>query len=183
MKTNKLILILFSIFFFNYAFTQKSMYDFTVKDISGKSVKLSDYKGKVVLIVNTASKCGFTPQYKELEAFYTANKSKGFEILGFPANDFMGQEPGSDQEIQQFCSTKFNVTFPMFSKISVKGKAMAPLYKYLTQKSENEKLDAPVKWNFQKFLVDKNGKVIACFYPGQKVTDEEVSKAILDALK
>jgi glutathione peroxidase len=87
-----------------------------------------------LLIVNTASKCGFTPQYKELEAFYEKNKSKGFEILGFPANDFMGQEPGSDQEIQQFCSTKFNVTFPMFSKISVKGKNSAPLYKFLTQK-------------------------------------------------
>ncbi len=183
MKTNKLILLLFSVFFFNYAFNQKSVHDFTVNDIKGKAVKLSNYKGKVLLIVNTASKCGYTPQYKELEAFYTENKSKGFEILGFPANNFMGQEPGTNEEIQQFCSTKFNVTFPMFSKISVKGKDMAPLYKYLTKKTENGKLDASVKWNFQKFLVDKNGKVLACFYPGQKVTDEDVNKAILDALK
>jgi len=183
MKTNKLILSFFYLFLANFLIAQKSVHDFTVKDINGKVVKLSTYKGKVLLIVNTASKCGLTPQYKDLEEFYTANKSKGFEILGFPANDFMGQEPGSDQEIQQFCSTKFNVTFPMFSKISVKGKAMAPLYKYLTKKSENGTLDAPVKWNFQKFLIDKNGKLITSFSPTQKVSEENVAKTILDALK
>jgi glutathione peroxidase len=155
MKINNLLLSFFCLFLANFSIAQKSVHDFTVKDINGKTVKLANYKGKVLLIVNTASKCGFTPQYKELEAFYEKNKSKGFEILGFPANDFMGQEPGSDQEIQQFCSTKFNVTFPMFSKISVKGKNSAPLYKFLTQKKENGQLEAPVKWNFQKFLVDK----------------------------
>lgn len=159
----------------------KSIYDFTVKDIDGKDLSLSSFKGKVVLIVNVASQCGNTPQYKELQALYEKYKEKGLVILGFPANNFMGQEPGTDKEIKQFCSTQYNVTFPMFSKISVKGSDMHPLYKYLTQKSENGVADSPVKWNFQKFLINRKGEWVTSIKPGTSVNEEEALKAILQA--
>lgn len=165
------------------AFSQKTIYDFTVKNIDGKNVSLNDYKGKVVVIVNVASKCGLTPQYESLQAFYEKYKGKGVVVLGFPANNFMGQEPGTEAEIKDFCSTKYNVTFPMFSKISVKGKDIAPLYSYLTQKKENGVFDAGVKWNFQKFIVDKSGKVIQYFSPNAKVTDDAFLKAVEYALQ
>lgn len=157
---------------------KKSVHDFTVKDIDEKSVALSEYKGKVLLIVNVASNCGLTPQYEDLQALYEKYKDKGLVILGFPANNFMGQEPGKNAAIKEFCTSKFKVTFPMFSKISVKGKDIAPLYQYLTTKKENGKVDAPVAWNFQKFLVDKDGYVVQSISPGQKVSEEEVVKAI-----
>jgi glutathione peroxidase len=160
----------------------KSIYDFKVKDIDEKEVSLSQYKGKVLLVVNVASLCGNTPQYADIEAMYEKYKDKGLVILGFPANDFMGQEPGSNTEIKQFCSTKYAVKFPMFSKIHVKGSEIAPLYSYLTQKSENGVLDAKVTWNFQKFLVGKDGKVIASFDPKKKVTDESVVSSVEKAL-
>lgn len=157
---------------------QKTIYDFTVKTIDGKLVSLDEYKGKVVVIINVASKCGLTPQYESIEKFYEKYKNRGVVVLGFPANNFMGQEPGTDSEIQTFCSTKYNVTFPMFSKISVKGKDIAPLYKYLTEKKENGVFDADVQWNFQKFIIDRHGKVVQWISP--KTTVEE--KDFLDAV-
>ncbi|MBP6731962.1 MAG: glutathione peroxidase [Chitinophagales bacterium] len=160
----------------------KTVYDYTVKDIDGKEVSLGQYKGKVLLIVNVASLCGNTPQYKDIEALYEKYKSKGLVVLGFPANNFMGQEPGSDKEIKQFCTKEYAVTFPMFSKISVKGKDIAPLYSYLTQKEENGVVDAKVGWNFQKFLVSKKGTVIQSVAPGTSVNNAEVMAAIEKAL-
>jgi len=162
--------------------TSKSVYDFKMKNIDGKEVALDAYKGKVLLFVNVASKCGLTPQYKEIQALYEKYKDKGLVVLGFPANNFMGQEPGSDKDIKEFCTLKYDVTFPMFSKISVKGSDQHPLYKYLTSKDENGVVDAKVSWNFQKFLVSKSGKVITSFGPQTSVTEEDVTKAIEAAL-
>ena len=158
---------------------QNNIYDFTMESIDGEQVKLSDFKGKTILVVNVASKCGLTPQYEDLQALYESYKDKGLVILGFPANNFMGQEPGSNSQIKQFCSSKFSVTFPMFSKISVKGRDIHPLYKYLTKKSENGKIDAPVQWNFQKFLIDKEGNLVESIAPGERVSDP----SILDKIK
>lgn len=159
-----------------------SVYDFTMKTIDGKEQSLADYKGKVLLIINVASKCGNTPQYADIEALYDKYKDKGLVVLGFPANNFMGQEPGSDSEIMEFCTRTYNVSFPMFSKISVKGKDQHPLYQYLTKKMNNGVLDASVKWNFQKFLIDKNGKVITSFAPSLSVSDQQVIQEIEKAL-
>jgi glutathione peroxidase len=161
---------------------ETSVLDFHVKDIDGKDVDLAKYKGKVLLIVNTASQCGLTPQYKELEALYEKNKDKGFEILAFPANEFGKQEPGSNEEIKEFCSSKYSVTFPLFSKIVVKGKGIDPLYEYLTSKETNPKFAGEIKWNFNKFLVNKKGEVIARFEPKVKPSTKEVTTAIEDAL-
>lgn len=153
----------------------ETIYDFTMKDIKGKDVKLSQFKGKTLLIVNTASKCGLTPQYEGLESLYKQYKSKGLVVLGFPANEFMGQEPGTNEEIAQFCSATYNVTFPMFSKIVVKGNGANPLYLWLISKSGRE--DA-IEWNFAKFLVGPDGKVKARFSPKTKPGAEEIVKAI-----
>ncbi len=139
---------------------EKTLYDFTVKDIDGKEFNMSQLKGKKVLIVNVASKCGFTPQYKELESLYQEYKDKNFIIIGFPANNFLHQEPGTNDQIKAFCTLNYGVSFPMMSKISVKGKDIAPIYKWLTMKSENGKFDAPVKWNFQKFMIDEEGRLV-----------------------
>jgi glutathione peroxidase len=136
----------------------KSIYDFTMKTIEGQEMPLANFKGKTLLVVNTASKCGFTPQYKGLEELYLKYKGKGFEILGFPANNFLGQEPGSNEEIKKFCDLKYHVTFPMFSKISVKGKDMHPLYAYLTKESG---FNGAISWNFNKFLIRPDGTVAA----------------------
>jgi glutathione peroxidase len=155
--------------------TSSKLYSFTMKTIDGKERSLSEYKGKVVLIVNVASKCGYTPQYKGLQEVYLKYKDKGFVILGFPANNFLWQEPGSDQDIQQFCSTNYNVTFDMFSKISVKGEDQNPLYTYLTRESESPN---EVKWNFNKFLVDKTGKVVSYFPSSVEPTSEALTKKI-----
>src|SRR3954466_3986609 len=161
---------------------QKTVYDFTMKDIEGKDVSLSQYKGKVLLIVNVASMCGNTPQYRDIETLYKKYKDKGLVVLGFPANNFMGQEPGSNKEIKEFCTKEYGVTFPMFSKISVKGKDIDPLYSYLTQKSENGNVDAEVKWNFQKFLISKNGTVVTSISPKTSVNDATVMSAIDKAI-
>lgn len=157
-----------------------SIYEFTMNDIEGKSVKLEQFKGKAVLIVNVASKCGNTPQYEGLEKIYKQYKDKGFVVLGFPANNFMGQEPGTDADIKQFCSTKYNVTFPIFSKISVKGGDIHPLYKYLTQASNPV---GDVRWNFGKFLIGKDGAILARFDPKVLPESPEIAAAIEAALK
>ncbi len=155
------------------AFSQKSVYDFTVEDINGQQFSLADLRGKKVMIVNTASKCGHTPQYKDLELLYKAYKQK-LVIVGFPANNFMNQEPGTNKEIKDFCDSKYGVTFPMMSKISVKGNDMHPLYKWLTSKSANGVLDSEVAWNFQKYLIDENGKLVGYFKPAVKPLSDEV---------
>jgi glutathione peroxidase len=151
--------------------------DFTMKDIAGKEVSLRGFEGKVLLIVNVASKCGFTPQYEGLQKLYDRYRAKGFEILGFPANDFMWQEPGSDAEIQKFCSTKYSVTFPLFSKITVKGKGIHPLYDYLTN-PETSRFPGKVGWNFAKFLLDRKGTVVGRFDPKTEPLSPEVTAAI-----
>lgn len=156
--------------------------DFTMKDIDGKDVALSTYKGKVLLFVNVASKCGLTPQYEQLVALKSKYGEKGFEILGFPANNFMGQEPGSEAEIKTFCQTKYKVNFQMFSKISVKGGDIHPLYRYLTAKDTDPQFPGDINWNFEKFLIGRDGKVINRFNPKVKPDNEEVLKAVEAAL-
>lgn len=143
--------------------SEKSMYEFTMRDIDGQDVKLDAYKGKVLMIVNVASKCGYTPQYEGLQALYQKYNEKGFVILGFPANNFMGQEPGSEKEIKEFCSTKYNVTFPMFAKLSVKGPDQHPLYNFLTNKATDSQFAGDISWNFNKFIIDRDGKIVARF--------------------
>ena len=162
--------------------TARGFYGFTVKDIDGNEVKLEKFKGKLLLVVNVASKCGYTPQYEGLQKIYEKYKDKGFLVLGFPANNFMRQEPGSNAEIKQFCKLNFGVTFPMFSKISVKGSKIDPLYKYLTSGEANADVSGNIKWNFTKFLVDKNGNVISRFGSGVKPESEEITAAIENAL-
>jgi glutathione peroxidase len=142
-----------------------SVYDFSVKDIHGKSVDLARYKGKALLIVNTASKCGFTPQYKGLEALYRKMHGKGLEILGFPCNQFGAQEPGSESEIESFCEVNYGVTFPLFAKIDVNGRNAAPLYRYLKKAKPGLLRSEVIKWNFTKFLVDRQGNVVARYAP------------------
>ena len=153
--------------------TAASIHSFSVKALDGSNINFADYKGKKILVVNTASECGYTPQYKELEALYEKYKTK-LVIVGFPANNFGGQEPGSNTEIKTFCEKNYGVTFPMAEKISVKGNDMAPIYKWLTSKSENGVLDAEIKWNFNKFLLDENGHIIAKFDSGTTPMSEEI---------
>ena len=153
----------------------KNFYDFTVQTIDGKSVSLSEYKGKKVLVVNVASKCGLTPQYKQLQELYDKYGKENFVILGFPANNFGQQEPGTNEEIQEFCSLNYGVTFPMMAKISVKGDDIDPLYSWLTQKAGNGKQDAEVTWNFQKFLVDENGNWVGSYEPKTLPNAKEIT--------
>jgi glutathione peroxidase len=152
-----------------------TIYDFIVEDASGKSNSLSDYKGKVILIVNVASKCGFTPQYEGLQTLYTQWHEKGFEILGFPCNQFANQENGTNEEIQQFCKMNYGVTFPVFAKINVNGKDAHPLYKYLRSKT-GTRIGSVIKWNFTKFLIDQQGEVIRRFEPN--ITPDKISPSI-----
>ncbi len=161
----------------------KSVLDFKMKDIDGKEVKLKKYKGDVLLIVNTASKCGYTPQYEGLQAIYTKYQAQGFEVLGFPANNFGGQEPGTETEIKEFCESKYKVTFPMFAKISVKGEDQHPLYNFLTAKETNPKFAGDISWNFNKFLVNRKGEVVARFSSKDKPDGETVTQAIEKYLK
>ncbi|MDQ2746520.1 MAG: glutathione peroxidase [Acidobacteriota bacterium] len=154
-----------------------------MKDIDGKEVALNKYKGDVLLIVNTASKCGYTPQYEGLEAIYTKYNSQGLEILGFPANNFGGQEPGTESEIKEFCESKYKVTFPMFAKISVKGDDQHPLYNFLTNKETDPQFAGDISWNFNKFLVDRSGKVVARFSSKDTPEGEAVTSAIEKYLK
>jgi len=160
----------------------KSIYDFTLPLLNGKDAPLAAYKGKVVLVVNVASRCGFTPQYSALESIYEKYKDQGFVIIGFPANNFAGQEPGTNEEIAKFCTGKYNVTFPVYGKISVKGDDQAPLYSYLT-KEANPTLAGDIKWNFTKFLIDRNGKVVQRFEPPVTPDSPEVVAAIETQLK
>jgi glutathione peroxidase len=154
-----------------------SVYEFTMNSIDGKPVPLASYRGKVLMIVNVASRCGYTPQYAALEAIYEKYRDRGFVIAGFPANNFGGQEPGTNEEIRQFCSAKYNVKFPMFAKISVAGDDQKPLYRYLTSAQGGE-----IEWNFTKFLIDRNGKIVRRF-PSETTPDSpEVTAAIESAL-
>ncbi|MFA8435126.1 MAG: glutathione peroxidase [Marinifilaceae bacterium] len=171
-KTIVLTLLIMLLGFSSQA--QKSLYDFKVTTIDGKPFDLSQLKGKKVLIVNTASKCGLTPQYKDLESLYKQYNQNNFIIIGFPANNFMNQEPGSDKEIKEFCSKNYGVSFPMMSKISVKGKDIHPLYSWLTQKSQNGKMDSKVKWNFQKYLIDEKGQLVDVVFPREKPTSDKI---------
>lgn len=161
---------------------EKHMYDFTLRDIDGNDVKLDAYKGKVVMIVNVASRCGLTPQYEGLQALYDRYRESGFVVLGFPANNFLGQEPGTEKEIKEFCTLKYNVAFPMFSKISVRGTDQHPFFTFLTNKQSNPGFDGDITWNFEKFLTDRNGKVIARFSPRTAPNDPSVIEAIEAAL-
>ncbi len=154
---------------------QKSFYDFTVKSITGEDFPLSSLKGKKVLVVNVASKCGLTPQYAQLQELYDKYGPEKFVIIGFPANNFLEQEPGSNEEIREFCRINYGVTFPMMEKISVKGEDIHPLYKWLTQKSENGNEDATVKWNFQKFMIDENGNRAGYADPKTSPTSKEIT--------
>ncbi len=159
-----------------------SVLDFTMKDIDGKPVDLAKYKSDVILIVNVASKCGYTPQYDGLERIYEKYKDRGFTVLGFPANEFGKQEPGTNSDIKTFCTTQYGVKFPMFSKIVVKGEGIDPLYQYLTSAETNPKHAGAIPWNFTKFLVNRQGEVIARFAPKDEPESEKVTKAIEDAL-
>jgi glutathione peroxidase len=158
-------------------FGASSVYDFTLNSIDGQPAPLANFKGKVLLVVNVASNCGFTPQYTALEALYEKYKDQGLVVIGFPANNFMGQEPGTNEEIKTFCTRKYNVTFPMYSKISVKGEDKAPLYQFLTETGGD------IKWNFTKFLVGRDGKVIQRFETPVKPDSAEVISAVEKALK
>lgn len=159
-----------------------SIYDFTMKDIDGKDIPLSQYKGKVLLVVNVASKCGFTPQYEGLESIYKKYSDKGFAILGFPANNFAHQEPGTNKEIKQFCTSKYSVTFPMFSKISVKGNDQAPLYRFLTSHDTNPVHSGQITWNFNKFLIGRDGTILNRFESKDTPQSKKVTSAIEAAL-
>ena len=160
-----------------------TIHDFTINSIDGQPTSLAQFKGKVVLIVNVASKCGFTPQYAGLEALYEKYKERGFVVLGFPANNFLWQEPGTNDEIKAFCTRKYNVTFPMFAKVSVKGRDKTPLYQFLTDKKANPATGGEIGWNFTKFLIDKNGKVIRRFGSSVKPESAELISAIESALR
>jgi glutathione peroxidase len=155
------------------------VYDFTVKTNDGRDVSLSQYRGKALLIVNTASECGYTPQYEGLQQLYETYRERGLEVLAFPSNDFGGQEPGSDADIRQFCTAKYKTTFPLFAKVAVKGDAAAPLYRFLQGLPKN---GGPVKWNFNKFLVDAKGEVVAHFDSRAEPLSQPVKKAVEAAL-
>lgn len=152
----------------------KTFYDFSATSIDGKEMSMSEFKGKKLLVVNTASKCGFTPQYADLERLYQEFGPEKFVILGFPANNFLWQEPKSNEEIASFCSLKYNVTFPMFAKISVKGSNQHPLYEWLTKKEQNGKADANVKWNFQKFMISEQGEWVDVVPPSENPYCEKI---------
>ena len=164
-------LLLLSVFVFAAA----SIYDFKVSGLDGKKINLSKYKGKKILIVNTASKCGYTPQYADLEKLYETYKGK-LVVLGFPANNFKEQEPGTNTEIQEFCKKNYGVTFPMAEKVSVKGEDIHPLFKYLNDEAKKMNIEDPIKWNFTKFLIDEKGKLVAVFPSKVNPMSEEVTK-------
>ncbi len=173
------------LFFFKFMFfapapqqdVPKSIYDFKVDGLTGGTIDFSDFKGKKILIVNTASECGFTPQYEDLEKLYEKYKGK-LVIVGFPANNFMHQEPGSNEEIAGFCKKNYGVTFPMAAKISVKGDDKAPIYHWLTEKQYNNYQNTDVRWNFQKYLINEKGELVAVFYSRTKPMSDEIIKAI-----
>ncbi len=174
MKTLILSIILGMITISSMAQSNKSIYDFKVKDIDGKDFSFTSLKGKKILVVNVASKCGLTPQYEKLQQLYEKYKDKNFVIVGFPANNFNGQEPGTNEEIKTFCVLNYDVSFPMMSKIDVTGDNKAPIYKWLTEKSENGKIDAEVQWNFQKFMIDENGQLVGFVPPREDPFSDKI---------
>jgi len=174
MKTKKLVFIVSMLIVSFTVFSQtKNFYDFKIKSLEGEDFDLSSLKGKKVMVVNTASKCGYTPQYKDLEELYQKYKNE-LVIIGFPANNFLNQEPGSAFEIRQFCTENYNITFPLMEKISVRGKDIHPLYQWLTSKEMNGVMDSDVKWNFQKYLIDENGNLVDVLYSKEKPGSEKV---------
>lgn len=174
MKKIYIAIILISITGMTYA-QNKSFYDFKAESITGELIDFSVFKGKKVLVVNTASKCGLTPQYKQLQELYDTYGGQGFEIVGFPANNFAGQEPGTNEEIKTFCEQNYGVTFTMMNKISVKGDDISPIYSWLTQKSENGVMDSEVTWNFQKYFIDENGHLVDFATPKTSPLDEKIT--------
>ena len=176
----KTVLSLSMILFFSCILSQtnntlpKSIHNFNVQDIYGNKFDFKTLKGKKVMVVNTASKCGLTYQYENLENLYSQYKNNNFVIIGFPANNFLWQEPGSDEKIASFCKENYGVSFPMMSKISVKGSSIHPIYKFLTNKSENGVLDSSVSWNFQKYLIDENGFIVRVISPRTKPDDQSI---------
>lgn len=173
MKTLLTIFIAITAYFMN----DTLVHDFKVNNIDGNEINLADYKGKVLLIVNTASKCGFTPQYDDLQTLYKKYEEQGLVVIGFPANNFGGQEPGTDEEIKTFCLTKFDVEFPMMSKVSVKGDDIHPLFKELTT-AETASFSGDINWNFEKFLIDKNGNLVERYRSRTKPLSEDITSAI-----
>jgi glutathione peroxidase len=169
-----LVLILLLTFLISATGSSQGIYDYSVTDIDGNDFSFSQLKGKKIMIVNVASKCGFTPQYEQLEAIYEKYGENDFVIVGFPANNFMKQEPGTDEEIKEFCTLTYGVTFPMMSKISVKGDDMAPVYQWLTDKELNGESDSKVKWNFQKYLISADGKLEHVINPQIKPDDPKI---------
>lgn len=173
--TTKFFSLLFAFFIFNgFDAKAQSFYELKSKTIDGKDFSFSELKGKKVMIVNTASKCGYTPQYEDLEKLYKEYKDKNLVIIGFPANNFGRQEPGSNEEIKEFCSKNYGVTFQMMQKIDVKGDDMDPVYQWLTEQSKNGKMDSSVKWNFQKYLIDENGNIVDIAYSNEKPDSEKI---------
>ncbi len=160
-----------------------TFYDFSLYDIDGKPVSLAHYRGKVLLVVNVASKCGFTYQYAALEELYKKYRGSGFEVLGFPSNDFLGQEPGSNEQIKEFCSLSFGVSFPLFAKISVRGRKIHPFYRFLTDKKENPGFGGPISWNFNKFLIDRDGRIVARFGSRDEPMSEKVTAMVEQSLE
>jgi len=171
-------LIIFAMTTASTAQGTRSFYDFSVQTIDGKEFPLSQLKGKKVLVVNTASKCGYTPQYAKLEELYQQYGGENFTIIGFPANNFMNQEPGTNDEIVEFCQVNYGITFPMMEKISVKGDDMAPLYRWLTEKQKNGVMDSKVKWNFQKYMINEDGSLAGMVPPGESPTAETITEWI-----
>lgn len=174
MKLQRLFLIIAVLGLSVQASSQENLHDFTVRDIKGKDFPLSQLKGKKVLVVNTASKCGLTPQYEGLESLYRKYKDAGLVIIGFPSNDFASQEPGTNAEIAAFCTEKFDVTFPMMEKVVVKGDEQHPLYGWLTQKQKNGLENSKVSWNFQKYMIDENGVLVGHVPPRKKPDCDEI---------
>ena len=168
--------LFFSIIFVSMIQEDNSIYSYKVKDIDGKEFDFSSLKGKKILIVNVASKCGLTPQYEKLQQLYEKYKDQNFVIVGFPSNNFNGQEPGTNEEIKTFCALNYDVSFPMMSKIEVTGKNKAPIYQWLTEKAFNKKMDADVQWNFQKFMIDEKGQLVDIALP----KEDPFSKKIID---
>ena len=169
------VFLIANILIMNISYAQhKTFYDFSAKKIEGEMMELSSLKGKKVLVVNTASKCGLTPQYNELEELYKTYGGENFTIIGFPANNFMRQEPGTDEEIKEFCELNYGVTFQMMSKISVKGDDIDPIYKWLTSEEENGVMDSKVSWNFQKYMIDENGQLVDFVSPKESPISEKI---------
>lgn len=174
MKAKITTLLLSTLFILPFVANAQSFYDLKSTTIDGKEFNFSSLKGKKVMVVNTASKCGFTPQYEDLEKIYKAYKDKNFVIIGFPANNFNKQEPGTNADIKEFCTKNYGVSFQMMEKISVKGEDMDPVYHWLTEKKLNGKMDSSVKWNFQKYLIDENGNLVDIIGSNEKPTSEKV---------